>query len=70
MISLEELREVLKTHPRRASWDDGDDNAIYLRLGPAGARHDLEPETRTRGDDLDLVLEVDKQGRVQGIEFW
>lgn len=37
-ISLDELREVLRPHPRRAEWDDGDDQAIYLRLGASERR--------------------------------
>lgn len=68
-ISLDELREVLRSHPRRKEWDDGDDSAIYLGLG-SGERKGLKAETRKRGDDLDLVLELDAEGRVQGIEFW
>jgi uncharacterized protein YuzE len=68
-ISLEDLREALRTHPRYSEWDDGDDNALYLRLGDA-RRKGMTPRTLTRGDDLDLVLELDEKGRVQGIEFW
>jgi len=68
-IALDELRELLRTHPRRAEWDDGDSDAIYLRLGTA-ERRGLTAETRKRGDELDLVLEIDSRGRVQGIEFW
>jgi uncharacterized protein YuzE len=68
-ISLAELREVLRTHPRWTEWDDGDAEAVYLRLGSA-ERKGLRAETRKRGDELDLVLEIDAQGRVQGIEFW
>ena len=32
-ISLTELREALRTHPRAQEWDDGDEEAIFLLLG-------------------------------------
>jgi hypothetical protein len=67
-IKLEDLRDALRTHPRYAEWDDGDDSALYVQLGET-VPPTLAPETRVRGDDRDLVLLLDSEGRIQGIEF-
>jgi hypothetical protein len=67
-LTLQQLRAALASHPHFAEWDDGDRESVYLQLGEKRSEP-LRPETRTRGDDRDLVLLLDEAGRVQGIEL-
>lgn len=66
-VSIHELRDWLaKRVPPQEG--EGGMNLVYIRIGRE-RRAGLRSEVRTSVDEGDVVLDVDEQGRVYGVEI-
>lgn len=67
-FTLDQLREILRRHPRAAAWAVDRSDYLYIRLGPEDAPK-LTSRVMTTVEGLDLVLDLDERGKVYGLEL-
>lgn len=71
-ITLSELTELLASHPEyRQRWFSGvpAEQALYISLGKPSGAPQVESETFDAIDGSHVVIDIDTDGRVCGIEI-
>jgi hypothetical protein len=67
-FTLDQLRGILRDHPRSAAWAADGSDFLYIRFGPETVRQ-ISSRVMTTVEDLDLVVDLDEDGKVYGIEL-
>jgi hypothetical protein len=68
-LDLDELRHLVRSDPNYEKWRKGEDTNLYVRIGPDEGRTHFRSETRMGADGREVILDIDQQGLLRGIEF-